>query len=743
MTRSLLRISVVAIATFALCVTAPARAQSTDELLQQLCGKAEAPARDAAQLAQAYQKALDHLLPLMSAEDVGSRYAPQIVLQDMGSYAARPGAEVERETLAKVLMKNLDQPNLPDTVRHWIVLQIERIGKGESVPGLAKLMTAQDEHLRDYARRALEKNPDPSATDALLKSLAEIKDTKWRIGLINSLGLRGDEAVVQPLSDMLGDPDPKVAASAVTALSNIVSEESATALFGVFETPLSPLHMKAAQGLIDMARELTRRNDFATAAAIYEALYGGATEIAQQPDGMNPFNIRAAAIVGLMICDPEKGAAQIAEPMQDKDPRVRAAVIQGARQVKSKAPMRALAAVLPELDPQSQVQVLGLIADRGDLSTVRPVIGVLNSSDESVRLAAVEALTKVGTDQAAEALLEVATAWSGSPQKAALEGLAVMAGPRVDEIIAERTGEYLVDTPGTPTAMLLKGRTIAIGLLGKRRAPGSAEALLGYAADADEQISRAAFTALVDVADKVDAATVADLLAKAKSGGPRDSAVVALRAVLTAAKDKDAAAEAVVNRMKTADAGARVAMLSCLDAAGGIAALAAVCDAAQSPDETLCEAGIRTLGNWPDFEGAETLVAIASKPETSLTHYVLAVRGALRLIGASESAPMDQRVTLCLATLDRARRDDEKRQAVATLGVLPCQKATDKLLELVKSETFKTEAALAAVDLAGRMVATDRQAARALAQKIRDMNISDEVNRRADGVISGRGRGRR
>ena len=172
-------------------------------------------------------------------------------------------------------------------------------------------------------------------------------------------------------------------------------------------------------------------------------------------------------------------------------------------------------------------------------------------------------------------------------------------------------------------------------------------------------------------------------------------------------------------------------------------ALAAVCEAAQSPDEALCDAGIRTLGNWPDFEAAETLVAIASKPETSLTHYVLAVRGALRLIGAGESAPMDERVTLCLATLDHARRDDEKRQAVATLGALPCQKAIDRLLELIKNEALKTEAALATVDLAGRMAATDRQAARTLAQKIRDMNISDEVNRRADGVLSGRGRGRR
>lgn len=733
MTRSLLRISVVAMATLALSVVAAsAHAQSTDELINQLCGKAQAPARDAAQLAEAYQKAFDYLLPLMSAQDVGSRYAPQIRLQDMGSYAARPGAEIERETLAKVLVKNLDQPNLVREVRHWIVLQLERIGKGESVPCLAKLMTDPDENLRDYARRALEKNPDPSATDALVKSLADAKDSKWKIGLINALGTRRARKAIQPLTDALSDADPKVASAAATALSNIGGQEGVTALASVFNMPPSPLYMKASQCMIDVAQEMLRQNNVAGAAEIYTALYEGATRFARENPEANPFNIRAAGIVGMMACDPAKTAARIPEWMRDKDAKVRAAVVQAARNTTSKAPTQALTAMLADLDPQSQVQVLGLVADRGDLSSVDPVKKVLASDDEAVRLAAIETLTKIGTDDGAEALFQVAVSGSGATQKAARESLAVMAGPRVEEIIAAGAAN------GQASA-----RAVAIGLLGKRRAAGTAVTLLGYAADADEQISRAAFAAMVDVADAIDAAALADLVAKAKSGGPRDSGVTALRAVLAAAKNKDAAAEAVIDRMKTADAEARVAMLSSLDASGTIAALAVVCEAAQSPDEAMSDAGIRTLGNWPSFEGAETLVSIASKPETSLTRYVLAVRGALRLIAAGESAPMDQRVTLCLATFDKARRDDEKRLAVATLGALPCQKAIDRLGELIKNDAFRTEAALATVDLASRLIMTDRQAARDLAQKIRDMNISDEANRRADAVISGRFRGRR
>lgn len=744
MTRSLLKISVATMATVALFVVAsPGLAQSGEDLVRQLSGKAEAPARDATQLAQGYQTAIDYLLPLMSAQDVGSRYACQIMLQAMGSYAARPGAEVEREVLAKALAKTVERSDIENTVRHWIVLQLERIGKGESVPCLAKLMTDPDEHLRDYARRALEKNPDASATSALLGALSGAKDPKWRIGLVSSLGSRGDRTAVQSLSKALSDPDRKVTAAAVTALSRIGGQDSVQALLGVVETPLSPIHMKAAQGLIDVAREMARHNDLAGVAAIYGTLYDCATQTAEKSVDVNPFSIRTAAITGLMACDPEGFATRIRELMQDQDPKVRAAVIQAARNVGSKAPMRALAVLLPDLDPQSQVQVLGLICDRGDLSTVKPAIRVLNSSDDSVRLAAIETLTKIGTDEGAEALLEVAITWSGSPQKAALDGLAVMAGPRVDEVIAQRACPFIVDSPGLPTAMLVKGRVTAIGLLGKRRAPGAAETLLGYASEENEDISRAAFGALVDVADMVDVTALTDLVAKTKTPAVRESGVAALRAALAVAKDKDATAEAVLSKMKTADAETRIAMLSCLDALGGTAALAAVCDAAQSADDALREAGIRTLGNWPEFEAAETLAVIASRTETSLTHYVLAVRGALRLVGASQSAPLEDRTTLCLALLDRARRDDERRQAIATLGTLPGPKAIDRLQELLKSETLKTEAGMALVDLAGRLTMTDRNAARSLAQKIRDLNISDEINRRADGVISGRGWRRR
>jgi hypothetical protein len=102
-------------------------------------------------------------------------------------------------------------------------------------------------------------------------------------------------------------------------------------------------------------------------------------------------------------------------------------------------------------------------------------------------------------------------------------------------------------------------------------------------------------------------------------------------------------------------------------------------------------------------------------------------------------------VNLCFNAFDCARRDEEKRQVVAAMGSLPSPKVAERLLGLAKDGDFKAEAALAAVELAGNMLRSDRQAARDLAQKIRDLNVSDDINSRAEAVVRGRpmrGRGR-
>jgi len=684
--------------------------QSAEELVNQLRGKAQGPERNAEQMAQAYQKAVDYLLPLMSAEDVGSRYQHQIALQDMGSHAARPGAEAEREALARVLCRTVETAEMPAVVRNWFVLQLERIGKDESVKTLTNLLSSQDKELRDYARRALEKNPSSAAMQSLERAQNEAKDPAWKAALLHSLQERSQFETI-------------VAQSAAL-------QQNAAVMVNTLKKGTVADQIVAARGLVDLAGKLVKQQKFEQAMSIYVDLNNWAIDREKRREqGEDAFFIRAAALNGMATCDGQRAVEVVRTAMKSDNPKIRSVAVQAARNAPTKDAMRALTEMLGELDPYFQSQVLGLIADRGDLSCVKPVKAMLSSEDESVRLAAVDTLTHIGGDEAAEALLQIAVGGEGAARKAAFNGLAVMVGPRVEEMIKAQAASGDVSS-----------RVAAIGLLGERRTAGAVESLLGYAGEEDGRISATAFKALAAVADSGDIQTLTGLLAKTKSGEARQNAVATLKSVLAKAQDKDAAAQIIINQMGTSGTEVKLSLLTTLNAAGGATALKTVAEAAQSSDEALRDAGIRTLSDWPDYQAAQILLGIASGQQTSLTHHVLAIGGAMRLVKAGTTAPLDDRTELCFSAFDHARRDEEKKLAVSAMGSVPDKKVAARLLDLVKDGNMKAEAGLAAVELAGNMVETDRQAAGELAQKIRDLNISDEINRRADGVMKGRRR---
>jgi len=725
-----------------LSIVTSAPAQTGEELVAQLTGKAKGPDRDADQWTEAYQKAVDYLLPLMSAENVNSRYGYQIMLQDMGSYASRPGAEAQRLALAQVMVKTLEQQaEMEKTVRNWFILQLERIGKAESVPLLTKWMSDKDENTRDYARRALEKNPDASATNALLKELADAKEPRWKIGLIDALGNRRASSAVKPLTQALGDSDPGVARTAAGALSRIGGQDSAQALLALLTKPVGPISADAARGLIYMASEKTAAKDTAGAATLYGSVYDWAGSAKDVPIG-----VHVAAAMGLIVSDPDRGAKEALTLIQDANPKLRQAAIQAARISTTNAVTRALTALLPKLKSDSQVQVLGLIADLKDTSAEAAVIQLLSSDNETVSQAAASALSQLGTETSTTSLFDAAVNGQSSVRKAAQSGLVVMSSPQVDALIKTKAASGDA-----------KVRAVAIDLLGQRRPEGTAKLLLTYASDTDKAVSTAAFQAMFNVADAIDIAALTDLVVKTGNVGDLTAGVATLNAVLAKAQDKQAAGKIVIDRMDKAEGQTKLALLSSLTSVGGTTALKAVTEAVQSSEEAVRDAGIRTLSEWPDYEAVPALVDIASNTQTPLNHYVLAVRGALRLI-ALQRQPMDRpigrrmgqtvdiaqvesRAELCLKILDQARRIEEKRQAITTLGTLPCERSVNRLLELAKDDSIKNEAALAALNLAGRMLRTNRQAGQELAKKILDMNVSADINKQAGALMNARGMG--
>ena len=715
---------IILILIVAVCTTGAINAQDTDALLRQLTGQEKAPARSASQLERAYQLAVDVLVKGMSQGASDAQYDYQLTFQLMAMHAARPGAEAERQTLAGLLAGKISDPNIDIITLNWIVLQLQRIGEAESVLPLASLMRSDVKSVRDYARRALEKNPDTSATDALIKALAKAKDPVWTVGLINSIGERQADEAITTLESQLKNKDQRIACASVKALGNIGSDKSVQILQAIAKKPTHSLAPVCSETLIDTAGRMVQQGDKASAAKIYQGLYRTAAKAKMR-------SIQSASLNGIMLCRPKQGARKLKNLITNKNPKVSVIAIHAARVAPTSAPTKTLSNMLDGLPAPTQVQVLGLIAERGDAALVEVATKVLKSSDESVRLAAIDVLVRSGLPGSARQLILLAANAQGETQTQARNGLVSLNGKGVQEVIVVHAAS------GDQAA-----RIVAIDVLGERRMPGTRPLLLSYATDTRSKISTAALQALTSVAGPDDVGTLADMVVGARDQGVRNAALKTLKSVLSQGKDAATSADILIGRMDRASGDVKLSLLALLSDAGGSRALQATLKAAKSSDESLRDTGIRTLSDWPQYEAVQPLLSMAADTRLSLVHHVLAVRGVLRLVKTADAVEAQERISACLAGMEAALRDNEKKQAVSALGSVPSKQAADELLAFAQGE-YKNEAGLALIQLADTLARSNRTEARALAQKILDLNISEEINGRAKRILEGRGGRRR
>jgi HEAT repeat protein len=209
------------------------------------------------------EQAVNDLIPKLADPKVENRYSAQMALQDIASNASKPGSGPAREALGKVLATKAADTSVPQPARVWIVRQLENMGGAEAVGALTKVMNGGDAELRECARRALEKNSAPAATAPLRAALEKASDATWRIGLMNSLGQRGDAGSVKLIAAGLGDA--KTAPAAALALGNIANAPAVEALWGALNrTP------EAGEALIVVANQMKAKGDAAAATVIYE-----------------------------------------------------------------------------------------------------------------------------------------------------------------------------------------------------------------------------------------------------------------------------------------------------------------------------------------------------------------------------------------------------------------------------------------------------------------------------------------
>ena len=651
-------------------------------------------------VAGASEQAVNDLIPRLAAPNVEERLAPQNELQAMAAKASRPGAESERLALARILAAKAADGSVPQPARVSIVRQLEYIGAAESVPALTSLLNGGDAELRECARRALAVNSAADAGQTLREALAKGGESAWRIGLVDALGQREDGSAVSLITRELGDPATAQAAS--LALGRIGTESAIAELWKAAEKDLPG----ANQALAEAAGRLATKGKSKAAEAICVRLLKKDL----------PAPIKGGALVTMARVAPNEAKPLIREALAGNNSRLQTAAISAARIAFGKSTSPTLAEWYPKLNPATKLLVLREL----DSSAEKLVLGALADADESVRLVALETLGRVGGAASVPVLLKSAADSPAPFQRVANASLTRISGPGVDAALQQLAGSGDAGF-----------RAAAIRTMGDRAQVAAVATLLKYAADTDSIVSGAACVSL----GKLGGETEVEPVAKLAMSGSVPEADAALGSILSRIENKDAAATKLAAMSQQADNSHVAVLFGAMATLGGRTAMQAVLEKTSSADDGVKDAAIRALANWPDFAAVKPLLEFAAKSDTSKVHQVLALRGVARLARSSEQEAPANRVAAAQMVMKAAQRDEEKKEAIATLGAIVSPEAVAALKPLLADPAMKAEAAQAGINLAQSLRRGNRRAAEDLVKDITAADVPADLKQKAADVL--------
>ncbi len=231
---------------------------------------------------------LDQALAALKDYDWGKD--PKVLNPIDDAINASHGDVAKRQELAAKLATAL-ATELSLDAKQMLCRYLMAIGSAQSVPSLAPLLS--DKELSHMARYALERIPAPEAAAALRDALPKVAGN-LKIGVIASLGVRGDAESVKALAALLGDEDAAVARAAAYALGDIRTPAAVAALQQA--KPSAEVASASVDASLSCAEALLAAGKNAEASAIYKGFIGEA----------QPKHVRLAATRGMLACAKKK-----------------------------------------------------------------------------------------------------------------------------------------------------------------------------------------------------------------------------------------------------------------------------------------------------------------------------------------------------------------------------------------------------------------------------------------------------
>ncbi len=569
-------------------------------------------------------------------------------------------------------------------------------GSSAAVSDLAKLLS--DPQLASWSRIALEVIPGSAADEALRQAIDSLEG-KLLVGTINSIGVRRDADAVDQLTARLQDKDTEVASAAAVALGQIGNASATKSLRAALAAAPAKVRSAVAEGCVLCAERLHAAGKSAEAVEIYDEV--------RKADVPKPRIIEATR--GAILARNEEGIPLLLELFKSSDKGLFQLALSTAREFPGGEVDKSLAAELNRAKPDRAALIVLAMADRPQTVVLPAIVKVARRGPKPVRLAAINALGRVGDESCLSTLLFTALNPDADIAESARSALAGLPSENVDaEILA-----ILPESQGKLYSLLIE-------LVGLRRIDAVPE-LLQALEHSDQAVRRAALAAL---GKTVTLERLSVLIARVVSPKHPEDAPVAQQALRVASvrmPDREACAAELALAMKRARAATtKSTLLEILSEVGGTKALQTLAAAAKSDDPQLQDTGSRLLGKWNSVAAAPVLLDLA-KTAPEARYQIRALRGYIGL-ARRFTMPEPRRAEMCRKALDTARRPDEQKLVLEVLKLRPSRPALTVAIKAMQDPKLKeaaTQATLVIAQKLGSKVDVSAQLAKAGFERVK------------------------
>ena len=653
------------------------------------------------------QRNLEWALGALPAYESGNSRSALAVIESKVSTSL--GDAAAGEALAARLAPLLSSPATRDA-KSLLLRQLGQLRATAQIPAIAALL--KDADLSHMARYALEAIGTADADSALRTALPATTGTQ-RIGIINSLGQRRDPQAIPALAALANAGDDEAAASAaMNALGNIGSQAALDALHEI--KPPAALEITRKWALLGGAQLLINSGNVGNAAAVISPLL----------DEDSPALLRATALRLLITATPADALPRALAALKGGEPETRRAALAGLRDLPGTPATLAYSECMPALDTGTKVQLLTVLAMRGDAAALPAVLAAVTSDDESVRLAAIKALIPLGCEECVPVLAKFLTGGSETEKSAVLATLERMPGTAVSRAILNHAV-----TAEAPVAASL------IAIVGQRGATPLLDDLKPLVHHQDPAVQAAAITALGLLVMPDSLPGIIGLLGDPPSPRGRAALEKSLAGALLRMRDKPSALQVLTSASAREPAAMRPALLRLIAALGTSPAFDFLSKMAAEGDANDRREAVRALATWRDATPFDLLWGIATNSPDAPTRE-LAMEGCVAMLALPDARFKEDRMLLCVRALGLTGDVDLRVELLALLEESQDIAVLRAVLPLMGDPDLDAAATATTLEVASKLIMDFPDETAAAIGKIAAEASDGGMRRRAESVLA-------